>query len=61
MALSVFEFIEEVVEALVVAHAVDMVVEVVKSLVVSHGFPMDMVPLLVGLSLEQLELDQQQL
>ena len=36
-----------------VAHVVDMAAEVVATVVVAHKFAMEMVPLMVGLSLEQ--------
>ena len=52
---------EKLFKAVVVAHVVDMVVEVVETVGVEYQFTMKMVPLLVGLSLETLLLDQQQL
>ena len=61
MALSVVEFTVEVVEAVVMLHVVEMAAELVESVVVSHQFAMELVPLLVIFSLEQLILDQKQL
>ena len=46
---------------MVVAHVVEMVVELVEAVVVAHKFSMKMLLILMGLSLEQLKLDQQQL
>ena len=57
MALSVVEVPEEVVEAVVVAHVVEITAEVV----VKHQFAMDMVTLLVGFPTEEQLLDQKQL
>ena len=41
-------------ESVVVAHVMDMAVEVAEAVVMVHQFAMEVVPLLVGLSLEQL-------
>ena len=59
--LPVVEVLVELLEAVVVEHVVDMTAEMVEPVVVAHQFEMEMVPLLVGFSLEQLQLDQQQL
>ena len=59
--LSVVEVLVELLKAVVVEHVVEMTAEVVESVVVAHQFEMEMVPLMVGFSLEQLHLDQQQL
>ena len=47
------------VEAVLVEAVVDTIAEVVEAVVVAHQFSMDMVPLLVDFSLEQLQLVQQ--
>ena len=49
---------EEVVEAVVVLHVVDMAVEVMWAVVIVHQFTVVMVPLPVCFSLEQLPIDQ---
>ena len=46
---------------MVVAHVVDMPEEVAKSVVEEYKFTMEVVPLLVGFSLEKLLPEQQQL
>ena len=51
----------EVVDAVLVSHVVEMSMEVVESVAVSHQFSMEMVPLLVGFSLEPLLMDNKKL
>ena len=46
---------------MVVAHLVEMAVELVEAVLVAHQFAMKIVPVRVGLSLEQLFLDKHQL
>ena len=57
--LPVVDVMLGVVEAVLVEAVVDTIAEVVEAVVVAHQFSMDMVPLLVDFSLEQLQLVQQ--
>ena len=57
--LPVVDVMLGVVEAVLVEAVVDTIAEVVEAVVAAHQFSMDMVPLLVDFSLEQLQLVQQ--
>ena len=51
----------KLVEAVVVSYVVDMAAKVVEVVVMAHPFEIEMVPILVGFSLDQLKMYQKQL
>ena len=57
--LTVVEVVVAVVEAVVVETLVETMAELVEAVVVAHQFSMEIISLLVGFSLEQLQLVQQ--